>query len=63
MDYILSFIAGGLTQATWWQIVVFTLVMTHITIVSVTVFLHRSGRTGAWICIRPSCTSSASGSG
>ena len=42
MDYILSFIAGGLTQATWWQVVVFTLVMTHITIVSVTVFLHRS---------------------
>ena len=42
MDYILSFIAGGLTQATWWQVVVFTLVVTHITIVSVTVFLHRS---------------------
>ncbi|OXC88313.1 hypothetical protein BMR85_026685 [Achromobacter sp. KAs 3-5] len=34
--------AGGLTQATWWQIVVFTLVVTHITIVAVTVFLHRS---------------------
>ncbi len=42
MDYILSFIAGGLTQATWWQVVIFTLVVTHITIVSVTVFLHRS---------------------
>ncbi|OZI36226.1 acyl-CoA desaturase [Bordetella genomosp. 1] len=42
MDYILSFISGGLTQASWWQILLFTLVVTHITIVSVTVFLHRS---------------------
>ncbi|HEY0296191.1 MAG TPA: fatty acid desaturase [Bordetella sp.] len=42
MDLILSFLAGGLTQAHWWQVVVYTLVMTHITIVSVTVFLHRS---------------------
>ena len=42
MDYILSFFADGLTKASWWQIVVYTLVMTHITIISVTVFLHRS---------------------
>jgi stearoyl-CoA desaturase (delta-9 desaturase) len=42
MDHILSFLAGGLTQAHWWQIVIFTLVVTHITIVSVTIFLHRS---------------------
>ena len=42
MDYILSFISGGLTQASWWQILAFTLIVTHITIVSVTVFLHRS---------------------
>jgi len=42
MDFILSFVTGGLLQATWWQIVIFTLVMTHVTIVSVTVFLHRS---------------------
>lgn len=42
MDSILSFITGGLLQATWWQIVIFTLVVTHITIVAVTVFLHRS---------------------
>jgi len=42
MDAILSFAAGGLTQASWWEIVVYTLVMTHITIVSVTIYLHRS---------------------
>lgn len=29
-------------QWSWWQILLFTLVVTHITIVSVTVFLHRS---------------------
>jgi stearoyl-CoA desaturase (Delta-9 desaturase) len=34
--------AHGLVGATWWQIVLFTLVTTHITIASVTIFLHRS---------------------
>jgi stearoyl-CoA desaturase (delta-9 desaturase) len=42
MDHILSFISGGLLHASWWQIVLFTLITTHLTIVSVTVFLHRS---------------------
>ena len=42
MDSILSFISGGFTQATWWQLVIYTLVLTHITIASVTIFLHRS---------------------
>jgi len=42
MDYILSFLSGGLLQMSWWQVVLVTLVLTHITIVSVTVFLHRS---------------------
>lgn len=42
MNDILSFAAGGLLQASWWEVVVFTLVMTHITIASVTIFLHRS---------------------
>lgn len=37
----LDFLAQGLTAASWWQIVLFTLVMTHITIVSVTLYLHR----------------------
>ncbi|MBV7485630.1 fatty acid desaturase [Bordetella sp. BOR01] len=42
MDQILSFLSGGFTQATWWQIVLYTLALTHVTIVAVTVFLHRS---------------------
>jgi len=42
MDALISFAAGGFTQATWWEVLIFTLVMTHITIVSVTIFLHRS---------------------
>lgn len=42
MDYVLSFITGGLLQLSWWQVVLVTLVLTHITIVGVTLFLHRS---------------------
>ncbi|GAB2895285.1 fatty acid desaturase [Paralcaligenes sp. KSB-10] len=42
MDYILNFLSGGLLQLSWWQVVLVTLVLTHITIVGVTVFLHRS---------------------
>jgi len=42
MDSVLSFAAGGLLHAEWWQIVLYTLALTHLTIVSVTVFLHRS---------------------
>lgn len=42
MDTIISFLSGGLLQASWWQVLIVTLVMTHITIVCVTIFLHRS---------------------
>jgi len=42
MESVLSFLTNGITHATWWQIVLFTLVVTHITIVAVTIFLHRS---------------------
>jgi stearoyl-CoA desaturase (delta-9 desaturase) len=42
MDTIISFAAAGITQASWWQVVLFTLAVTHITIVAVTLFLHRS---------------------
>jgi len=42
MDTLLSLAAGGITQASWWQVVLFTLVVTHITIVGVTLYLHRS---------------------
>ena len=33
----LDWLANGLTGWSWWQILLFTLVVTHITIVSVTV--------------------------
>ena len=38
---LLSFLDTGLLDWAWWQIVLFTLAVTHVTIVSVTVFLHR----------------------
>ncbi len=41
-DVALDLIGGGLMQATWWQVVLVTLGLTHITIASVTIFLHRS---------------------
>ncbi len=41
-DALLDWLANGLIQTTWWQIVLYTLVATHITISSVTIFLHRS---------------------
>ena len=40
-DGFLQWIAHGYLDWPWWKILVFTLVVTHITIVSVTVFLHR----------------------
>ncbi|SFB16904.1 stearoyl-CoA desaturase (delta-9 desaturase) [Collimonas sp. OK607] len=38
---ILDFLSNGVTGASAWQVVVFTLVVTHITIAAVTIFLHR----------------------
>ncbi|MFC5474380.1 fatty acid desaturase [Paraherbaspirillum soli] len=38
---ILDFLSNGLMGASPWQIVVFTLVVTHITIAAVTIYLHR----------------------
>jgi len=38
---VIQQLAHGLTEASWWQIVLVTLVFTHITIASVTIFLHR----------------------
>lgn len=40
-EFVLDWATNGLLNATWWQIVVATLVLTHITIASVTIFLHR----------------------
>ncbi|AFZ82823.1 DesA family fatty acid desaturase [Candidatus Kinetoplastidibacterium crithidiae] len=42
MDKIISFISSGFTQASALQVLMFTLFVTHITIIGVTVFLHRS---------------------
>jgi stearoyl-CoA desaturase (delta-9 desaturase) len=38
----MDWLANGITHATWWQILIYTLVMTHVTMISVTIFLHRS---------------------
>lgn len=38
---IIDFLSNGLTGATAWQIVIFTLAVTHITIAGVTIYLHR----------------------
>jgi stearoyl-CoA desaturase (delta-9 desaturase) len=39
---VLDFFSNGLTNASGWEIFFYTAVMTHITIASVTIFLHRS---------------------
>ncbi len=39
---VLDWLANGLLGARWWQIILFTLVTTHITIAAVTIFLHRA---------------------
>lgn len=41
-DGLVGWLSHGLMHATWWQIVIYTLVTTHFTIASVTIFLHRS---------------------
>jgi stearoyl-CoA desaturase (Delta-9 desaturase) len=41
-DGLIDWLANGLIQTTWWQIVLYALVTTHITIASVTIFLHRA---------------------
>ncbi len=42
-DAVLNVLAHGLwASATWWQVLLVTLLMTHITICSVTIFLHRA---------------------
>ena len=41
-DTVVNLLAHGLLGASWWQMVLAALVMTHITIAGVTIFLHRS---------------------
>ena len=40
-DLFLNWLANGYLDWSWWQITIFTLVATHITIAAVTIFLHR----------------------
>ncbi|MBC7648379.1 MAG: fatty acid desaturase [Vitreoscilla sp.] len=40
-DAALDWLAHGLLAASWWQIVLYALVTTHITIACVTIYLHR----------------------
>ncbi|KND58578.1 Fatty acid desaturase Delta-9 fatty acid desaturase [Candidatus Paraburkholderia schumanniana] len=37
----LEFLANGLLNFSWWQILLFTFAMTHVTIAGVTIYLHR----------------------
>jgi stearoyl-CoA desaturase (delta-9 desaturase) len=41
-DAVVNLLAHGLLGASWWQMVLAALVMTHITIAAVTIYLHRS---------------------
>jgi len=41
-DGVIDWLAHGLVNTAWWQVLLFTLVTTHITIAAVTVFLHRA---------------------
>lgn len=41
-DSAVEWLAHGWLHATWWQVLLFTLVTTHITISAVTIFLHRA---------------------
>ena len=40
-DLFLNWLANGYLDWSWWQITLFTLITTHITIAAVTIFLHR----------------------
>ncbi len=41
VNAVLSFLDTGVLDFAWWQIVIYTLVVTHITIAGVTIYLHR----------------------
>jgi len=41
LNALIDWLAHGTWHLAWWQIVLFTLAMTHVTIASVTIFLHR----------------------
>src|SRR5450830_1217672 len=41
MHAVLGFLDGGIVKLSAWQVVAYTLVVTHITIAAVTIYLHR----------------------
>lgn len=41
IEAVVDFLSNGITRASGWEIFIFTMVVTHITIASVTIFLHR----------------------
>lgn len=41
LNAVMEWLAWGMWHLSWWQIVLFALAVTHITMISVTVFLHR----------------------
>ena len=42
LNAAVDWLANGLWNLSWWQIVLYTLATTHITIAAVTIFLHRA---------------------
>jgi stearoyl-CoA desaturase (Delta-9 desaturase) len=42
LNAAIDWLANGLLNLSWWQVVLYTLVTTHVTIAAVTIFLHRS---------------------
>src|SRR6266436_8606526 len=42
MQLVLEFLDGGLLRLNWFELVLVTLALTHVTIAAVTIFLHRS---------------------
>ncbi len=41
-DALINWLADGLLSTAWWQVLLFALVATHVTIAAVTIFLHRA---------------------
>lgn len=41
LNAVVDWLANGFWNLAWWQIVLFTLAVTHVSMISVTVFLHR----------------------
>jgi len=63
LDLVLDFLLNGITHASGWQILLFTLAVTHITIAGVTIFLHRCQAHRALDYTRFRVTFSGSGCG